>query len=826
MSSLLSDLRHSLRVLITNPGFTTVAVAALALGMGANTAIFSVVNAVLLAPLPYPQSDRIMRVERGYKGGDIGDSVSIPKFMAWKKANQTFQALALYDFSGPGLNLGSGDRAQQVKGIHVSAEYFQVFGVSPSSGRTFLPQEDLPNGPKAAVLSDDVWRTRFASDPTLVGKPILLGGDPYTVVGVLPATFHSDPPADVFLAMQADPDSTNQGHFLLAAGRLKPGATLDSAKANMAVGGEQFRAANPKWMDKDETVVVLALRDALVGNVRLALLVLVGAVAFVLLIACANVANLLLARAAGRQREIAIRTAVGASRGNLIRQLLTESVLLSTIGGVLGLLIGTWSVPLLLAVSPGNLPRINDEGHAASVVSTLDWHVLAFTFAIVLLTGVLFGLLPALRISKLDVNSVLKEASGRSGTGLRHNRVRSILVAGEMALAVILVAGAALMIRTFVGLRSVHPGFDPHNVITMQTSLGGGRYDSTAKVANMTRQVVEHIEALPGVRAAATTVTLPVSSMGLDLPFNIEGRPPAKGDLYNGDEFWRFGSPHYFSALRAPLLKGRFFDQRDTGNSQWVLIVNQTFAKKYWPKGDPIGQRITIGKGLGPQFEEPTRQIVGIVGDVRENGLKGVDAAVMYIPQTQVADGLTKLANSIIPLSWIIQTAGDPSSLSAAIQHEMQSVDSQLAASKIRSMDQVISESTARQNFNMLLLTIFGGLALLLAAIGIYGLMSYTVEQRTQEIGIRMALGAGRGDMLKSVMRQGMLLSGIGVVIGLAASFGLNRFLGTLLFGVKATDPITYAAVAVILISVALLATYIPARRATQIDPMIALRYE
>jgi predicted permease len=826
MSSLLSDLRHSLRVLITNPGFTTVAVAALALGMGANTAIFSVVNAVLLAPLPYPQSDRIMRVERGYKGGDIGDSVSIPKFMAWKKANQTFQALALYDFSGPGLNLGSGDRAQQVKGIHVSAEYFQVFGVSPSSGRTFLPQEDLPNGPKAAVLSDDVWRTRFASDPTLVGKPILLGGDPYTVVGVLPATFHSDPPADVFLAMQADPDSTNQGHFLLAAGRLKPGATLDSAKANMAVGGEQFRAANPKWMDKDETVVVLPLRDALVGNVRLALLVLVGAVAFVLLIASANVANLLLARAAGRQREIAIRTAVGASRGNLIRQLLTESVLLSTIGGVLGLLIGTWSVPLLLAVSPGNLPRINDEGHVASVVSTLDWHVLAFTFAIVLLTGVLFGLLPALRISKLDVNSVLKEASGRSGTGLRHNRVRSILVAGEMALAVILVAGAALMIRTFVGLRSVHPGFDPHNVITMQTSLGGGRYDSTAKVANMVRQVTDHVEALPGVRAAAATVTLPVSSMGLDLPFNIEGLPPAKGDLYNGDELWRFGSPHYFSALRVPLLKGRFFDQRDTGNSQWVLIVNQTFAKKYWPKGDPIGQRITIGKGLGPQFEEPTRQIVGIVGDVRENGLKGVDAAVMYIPQTQVAEGLTKLANSIIPLSWIIQTAGDPSSLSAAIQHEMQSVDSQLAASKVRGMDQVISESTARQNFNMLLLTIFAGLALLLAAIGIYGLMSYTVEQRTQEIGIRMALGAARGDMLKLVVRQGMLLSGIGVVIGLAASFGLNRFLGTLLFGVKATDPITYAAVAAILISVALLATYIPARRATQIDPMIALRYE
>jgi len=824
MSSLLSDLRHSFRVLIGNPGFTSVAVAALALGIGANTAIFSVVNAVLLAPLPYPHSERIMRIERGFKGG-VGDSVSIPKFMAWKKANQAFQAMALYDFSGPGLNLGSGDRPQQIKGIHVSSEYFQVFGVSPAYGRTFLPQEDQPNGPKAAVLSSDLWRNQFGSDPSLIGKPILLGGDPYTVVGILPATFHSDPPADVFIPMQADPNSTNQGHFLLAAGRLKPGATLNSAKANMVIAGEQFRSANPKWMDKSESVAVIPLRDALVGDVRLALLILVGAVGFVLLIACANVANLLLARAAGRQREIAIRTAVGASRGHLIRQLLTESVLLSTIGGVLGLFIGAWSVPLLLAVSPGNLPRINDEGHVASVVSALDWHVLAFTFAIALLTGVLFGLLPALRISKLDVNSVLKEASGRSGTGLRHNRVRSILVAAEMALAVILVAGAALMIRTFVGLRSVQPGFDPHNVITMQTSLNGGRYDSTAKAENMIRQVTDHIEALPGVRAAAATIMLPIEG-SINLPFTIEGRPPAKGDLYNGDEQWRFITPHYFSALRAPLLKGRVFDPRDTGNSARVLIVNQAFARKYWPKGDPIGQRITIGKGLGPEFEEPAREIIGIVGDVRETGLQGVDGAAMYIPESQTSDGLTKLANSVIPLSWIVQTAADPSSLSAAIQHEIRSVDSQLSASKIRTMDQVISESTARQNFNMLLLTIFAGLALLLAAIGIYGLMSYTVEQRTQEIGIRMALGADRSDMLKLVVRQGMLLTGVGVIVGLAASFGLNRLLANLLFGVKATDPVSYAAVAVILVSVALLACYIPARRATKIDPLVALRYE
>jgi predicted permease len=825
MSSLLPDLGHSLRVLTGNPGFTTVAVAALALGIGANTAIFSVVNAVLLAPLPYPQSDRIMRVQRRFQGIDGGDQVSIPKFMAWKKANQTFQALAIYDFSGPGLNLGSGDRPQPVKGIHVSAGYFQVFGVSPSLGRAFLPEEDQPNGGKAAVLSNDLWRTRFGGDPALVGRSILLSGDPYTVVGILPATFHSDPPADVFIPMQADPLSTDQGNFLFAAGRLKPGATLESAKANMIVAGEQFRAANPRWMDKIESVAVLPLRDALVGDVRRALLILAGAVCFVLLIACANVANLLLARAAGRQREIAIRIAVGASRGHLIRQLLTESVLLSVIGGVLGLLIGTWSVPLLLAVSPGNLPRVNAEGHLASAISTLDWHVLAFTFAIALLTGVMFGLLPALRMSKLDVNSVLKEASGRSGTGLRHNRVRSVLVAGEMALAVILVAGAALMIRTFVELRSVQPGFDPHNVLTMQTSLGGGRYDSTAKAANMTRQVVDHLETLPGVRAAAAAITLPIEG-GPDLPLTIEGLPPPKGALYNGDEQWRFISPHYFSALRVPLLRGRFFDQRDTGNSTRVVIINQAFAKEYWLKGDPIGQRLTIGKGLGPEFEEPAREVVGIVGNIREQGLERSDLPVMYVPQSQITDGLTKFANSQLPLSWIIQTTVDPASLSAAIQHEIQSVDSQLAASKIRTMEQVISASTAPQNFNMLLLTIFAGLALLLAAIGIYGLMSYTVEQRTQEIGIRMALGAARGDMLKLVVRQGMLLSGIGVVIGLAASFGLNRLLGNLLFGVKATDPVTYAAVAVILISVALLATYIPARRATQIDPMIALRYE
>jgi putative ABC transport system permease protein len=824
MRSFAADFRHSIRVLLNSPGFTTIAIAALALGIGANTAIFSVVNTVLLQPLPYAEPDRIMLLERSFPNG-TGSSSSIPKFMAWKKNNQVFEALAIYDFQGLGLNLGVGDRPEQVQGIHVSQDYFHVFGVAPALGRIFLPQEDLPGGAKAVVVGNNLWRTRLGGDPSLVGKPLILGGDPYTVVGILPATFLSDPPADVFIPLQADPNSNNQGHYLTVAGRLKPGITIDAAKANVKLAGERFREANPKWMDKTESVTVVPLRDALVGDVRPALLILVGAVSFVLLIACANVANLLLARASGRHKEIAIRTAVGASRGRLVSQLLTESVLLAAVSGLIGFLIGAWSVRILMALSPGNLPRVNQQDHVASIVTALDWHVLAFTFGLALLTGVVFGLFPALQISRLDVNSVLKETSGRSGTGLRQNRARSLLVASEMALAVILLVGAALMIRTFVGLRSVQPGFDPHNVITMKTSLSGGRYDSTAKVENMIRQVVERVGALPGVQSTAATIVLPVEG-GIDLPFLIEGRPPAKGDLYTGDEQWRAVSPHYFSAFRVPLLRGRAFEDRDTGKSERVLIINQAMATKYWPKGDPIGQRITIGKGLGPQFEEPARQIIGVVGDVRENGLKRSDQPVMYVPEGQMTDPLTQFANSVIPLSWAIRTANDPSALSAAIQREILAVDGQLPVSKIRTMEQVLSESTARQNFNMLLLSIFAGLALLLAAIGIYGLMSYTVEQRTQEIGIRMALGAGRGAMLKLIVRQGMLLAGIGVAIGLAAAFGLARLLASLLFGVKTTDPVTYAIVALVLISVALFATYVPARRATKIDPLIALRYE
>jgi putative ABC transport system permease protein len=825
MGSFVSDLRHSIRLLIKTPGFSVIAIAALALGIGANTAIFSVVNTVLLQPLPYPEPDRIMRIQRVYKSGDIGSSTSIPKFMTWKANNQTFDAMALYDFAGPGLNLGAGDRPEQVKGIHISEEYFRVFGVTPSQGRTFLPQEDLPGGAKAAVVSYSLWQTHLGGDPAIVGKPIILGGDPYTVVGILPSSFRPDPPADVFIPMQADPNSTNQGHYLLAAGRLKPGVSIQAANTNLKVAADRFRKTNQALIDPDESAGVMPLRDALVGDVRLPLLILVGAVSFVLLIACANVANLLLARAAARQREIAIRTAVGASRGRLVRQLLTESLMLGVISGLAGFVLGAWGVRALLALSPGNLPRVNDAQHAASMVSALDWRVLAFTIGISLLTGILFGLFPAVHVSRMDVNSALKETSGRSGTGLRQNRVRSLLVISEMALAVILLTCAALMIRTFFGLRSAQPGFDTHNVITMQTSLTGGKYDSTAKGENMIRQVIQRIEALPGVQSAAATVSLPIEG-SIDLPFIIDGRPLDKGTPFHGDEQWRFVTAHYFKAFSIPLLRGRPFDERDTGKSERVLIINQAFARKYWPGGDPVGKTMSVGKGLGPEFDEPTRQIVGIVGNVRENGFSGTDLPVMYVPQGQITDGLTKLANSVLPLSWIIRTASDPSSLSVAIQHQFLAVDGQLPVSKIRTMSQVVSESSARQNFNTLLLTIFAGLALLLAAIGIYGLMSYTVEQRMQEFGIRLALGAATRDMLAMIVRQGMLLAGIGLVIGLGAAYGLTRLLARMLFGIKASDPVAYTAVALTLISIALLATVIPGLRATKVDPLNALRYE
>jgi putative ABC transport system permease protein len=524
METLLADVRHSFRVLIKSPGFTIVAVLALALGIGANTAIFSVIDRVLLAPLPFPDSERIMRIERKFPGGS-GSSVSIPKFMAWRKSH-AFQAMAAYDFGSVSLNLGTGDHPNPVNGMHVTADFFRVFGVTPVAGRTFSPEEDLPNAGKFAVLTFNMWKNRLGGDHDIVGRPITLSGEQYVVLGVLPENYQSDPPTDLYLPAQFDPNSTNQGHIYFVAGRLRPDASGASAQAELAVIADQFRVAHSDIMDKSETVDVVPLRVAIGGEVRFALLILAGAVAFVLLIACGNVAGLLLARATGRQREIAIRTAVGASRGRIVRQLLTESVLLGLAGGVAGLMLGSTGVRMLLALSPGNIPHINSPEHSLGGLVLLDWRILLFLFGISLATGLLFGLFPALRVSRFDVNAILKESSGRFGTGFKHSRTRALLVISEIALAVVLLAGAALMIRTFAGLRSVKPGIDPSNVLTLRTGTSGSRYASTAQVENMVRQATDRIQALPSVRVVGCAVALPMDQVGVDLPFSIAGRTP------------------------------------------------------------------------------------------------------------------------------------------------------------------------------------------------------------------------------------------------------------------------------------------------------------
>jgi putative ABC transport system permease protein len=823
MRSLFSDIRYAFRIILKNPRFSLVAIAALALGIGANAAIFSVVNGVLLRPLPYPNPDRLLQVCRQYPNGQAC-AVSIPKFMAWRQA-ESFEAVAAYDFVGPGMNLGGGDRPEQVKGIHVSADYFRVFGARIAQGREFSADEDKQGGIHVVVLSHRIWASRFGGDPQIVGRSIAINGDPYVVVGVLAQAFHSDPPADVFIPLQADPNSTNQGHFLLIAARLKPGASMEGARAELKVIGDQFRRANPRWMSESEQVGIETLQERVVRDVRPALLILLGAVGLVLLIACANVASLLLARAAGRQREMAIRAAIGAGRGTIIRQLLTESMMLAIVAAAVGIVAGVSGARALLALGPGDLPRAADLAQASLLSAIVDWRMLGFTVALALGTGVLFGLAPSLHLTRADVGQTLKEGGGRGSRSSRASRTRGALVVAEIALALVLLVGATLLIRTFISLRLVQPGFETRNVLTLQTSLAGDKYVTTRAVERLTREVTQRINAIPGVVASASVMSLPVEG-GVDLPFRIDGRP-LKGDaLYHGDENYRTLSPDYFKVLSIPVLRGRAFTDRDSNGATPVVMINAAMAKKYWADADPIGQRITIGKGLGPEFDDPTRQIVGIVGNVRENGLDQPEPPLVYVPFAQVSDALTKLTNALLPIAWIVRATANPAALTPAIQKEFLTIDPLLAVSRVRTMEQVLGESIARQNFNMLLLTIFGAIALVLAAIGIYGLMSYSVEQATHDIGVRLALGADRRDILSLVVGRGMRLAGIGLLVGIAAAFGAVRVLARMLFGVRPLDPATFTMVTVTLGLIALLACYLPARRAMGVDPIVALREE
>ena len=821
METTLHDLRHTLRTFLKNPGFTIIAIGALALGIGANTAIFSVVNAVLLEPLPYPEPDRLVFVQRQFRDG-TGNSTSVPKFNAWKEQSRVLDDICAYDFAALALNLAGGDSPEQVRAIHASERYFRLFGASPVVGRTFLPEEDRPGGPKVVVLSNGVWKRRFGADPQIVAKTVTLGGDPYTVVGVLAAGFHPEPAAEAWIPLQADPNSTNHANYLKVAGRLRPGVSLDEGRAQMQVVAEHVRRLYPEWQAPSEGIALMPMRDVIVGKVKPALLIMLGSVTLVLLIACANVANLLLARAVGRQREMAIRSALGAARGRLVRQLLVESLSLAILGGIAGLLLATWGVPVLLAASPGTIPRVADLTSRL----VIDGAVFAFTLVLVSLTGITFGLAPALQLSRPGLETGLRETGNRAGTVGRHTRARNLLVVAETALALILLVGAVLLIRTFTGLRSVDPGFDTSNLLTMEVSIAGKTYHDSSRIEMMAEQVTRRLESLPGVVAASPAVVLPLRAQALDLPFIIEGKPPAAGERYSGSEFWRYVGPHYFSVFRIPLRRGRLFDERDNNNGPPVVIINEAMARRYWADENPVGRQITIGKGLGPGFKDATRQVVGVVRDVREGELSLPPAPVMYVPVGQVPEGVMQMVHSLIPMSWGIRTHRDPLALRSAAEREFLAVDSQLPAGRVRTMEQVLAVATARESFNMLLLGIFAAIALLLAALGIYGLMSYTVEQRTHEIGVRMALGAGCRETILLVAGTGLKLAAAGIGLGVAGAYGLTRLLSSLLFGVRPTDTMSFAGVAAGLFAIAVVASLIPALRASRLDPVSALKQE
>ena len=799
---------------VQNPGFTIAVVAALALGIGADTAIFSVVNTVLLKPLSYPDPDRIVQFMNTYKGGE-DEGAAATEFEMWKQQTSAFQDVAAYSSTG-GMNL-TGAVPEQVHGVHVSEAFFRLFGARFVEGRGFTPAEDSPHGGNVAVISGGLWKRKFGSDPQLAGKTISIASQPYTVVGVTSPDFDTDPSADLWIPYQFDPNTHDQAHYFLVAGRLKPGVTLEQGQAQLKLAYAEFRR---KYKDAspDNNFSAKLLKDSVVSDVRSSLLVLIGAVSFVLLIACANVANLLMVRAAGRSREFAIRAALGAGRARIVRQLLTESVLLALTGGALGLALGLTGVRALLAVSPGDIPRIGEDGSAVG----LDWRVAVFTLGISLLTGILFGLIPALNASKPDLSSSMKESSRGSGSSLRQNKARSLLVVSEVSLALVLLVGACLLIRTFIALRAVDPGFNSHNVWTCEMALNGSRFEKTAGVAEVIRDARSRLNAVPGVITAGATNSMPLLG-GFGLPFIIVGKP--HDGLATGGAGWMAVSAGYFDAFKIPLIRGRDFTVSDTTGSQGVAIINQAMANRYWKKGEnPVGQQIIIGHGVGPEFEEPARLVIGIVGDVRDGGLNRNPEPKMVIPLAQLTDGLTELNSKVAPISWVVRTKLEPHQMTSILTDELRKASGGFPVARVRSMDEVVVGSTARQDFNMLLLTIFGASALILAAIGIYGLMAYSVQQRTQEIGIRMAMGADRSRITKMVVWQGMRLTLAGVVIGVGAAFGLTRLIASLLYGVKNWDPLVFVTVPVLLSAVALLAVWLPALRASKLNPMEALR--
>ena len=822
LETLWRDLRYAFRMLRKSPGFTIVAVLTLALGIGANTAIFSVVNGVLLNPLPYPHPEQVVTAAGWFPRYGEG-SISYPDFLDWVRLNHTFSSLSAYRETSFNL-IGQGD-AEQISANEVSASFFTLLGVDPMLGRNFSSIEDQLGGPPAVILSGGFWKRKLGSSPDIIGKTLNLDGTGYTVVGVIPENFYfccastEFHLSDVYAPIGASRDPAVRDRRMTpsirAVGRMKPGVTLAEARRDMDGVARSQAAAYPD-IEKDAGIVVTPLKQVTVRDIRSFLIVLLAAVGCVLLIACVNVANLLLARSTGRAREFAIRAALGASQGRVVRQLLTESVMLAMAGGALGLLLASWGTSAALGALPSALPRANDV--------RVDPRVLLFTLAISLAAGVLFGLAPALRTSYPDLHETLKEG-GRGASGMRY-RTQGIFVIVEMALAVVLLIGAGLTIRSLVGLWSVRPGFDPHNVLSFRVGLPPSAARAGANTIRATlRQMTEKIASVPGVSAVSVTTGATILDHESALVFWREGQPKPASETDMPFALWYRVGPDYLKVMKIPLLRGRFLTAHDDANSVGVCVVDEEFARKFFANEDPIGKRLNFSL----VYTKPM-QIVGVVGHVKHYGLdetagNSPTLAQFYMSPWQIPDDQLK--------TWVISTAGyvirtqrSPDALAGPVRDALRGFNSEAVVFRTHTMDDAIVRSLASRRFAMILMAVFAALALALASIGIYGVISYVVGQRTHEIGIRMALGAQRSDVLKMVLGQAASLAVIGVCIGLAASVALTRLMSKILYGVSATDPLTFAGVAILLTIVALIACYIPARRAMRVDPMVALRYE
>ena len=801
MDSIIKDIRYGIRSLLKRPGFTAIALIALALGIGANTAIFSLVNAVILQPLPYQDPDRLVWAWGNIQNGGNRASVAPLDYLDYRSQNKTFEHFAAY--MGLSANLTGSGEPERLTATGVTGNFFAAFGVRPALGRGFTLENEKSGQDQVTVLSHSFWQKRFGGDPSIVNKTIVLDGKTVEVIGVMPAHVIFPQLADLWVPLNFDisPDMRQRrAHFMRPIGRLKEGVTLTQAQADTdliaAQLAEQFPETNKNW-----NLRLVPLRDQLLGGSQTPLFILFGAVGFVLLIACANVANLLLVRAAAREKEIALRTALGASRVRIARQMITESLLLSIAGGALGALVATWGVEALVRLGEGSIPR------TANV--RIDATVLAFTFLISLATGLLFGLAPALRTVRVNLIDSLKDGLRGSGEGALRNRTRSLLVVLESAIAVMLLIGAGLLIRSLIALQNVDPGFDANNVLTMRITLPRQKYDTPEKSANFFGQLETRLAGLPGVESEALISELPLSNQPNDMPFTVEGRPPVASISEGFGADFRMVSQNYFNALRIPLLRGRNFTEQDVRQSDKVLLVSEQLVAQIFPNEEPLGKRLIMAMSGEPY------EIIGIVGDIRHQSLGAPAAPTMYMPSRQ--RGGTNL---------VIRTQGDPLSIVSAVRNEVQALDPNQPIAAVKKMSDWVDASVAAPRSSTTLLTLFAVLAMILAATGIYGVMSYSVARRTHEIGVRMALGARRFDVMKLVVRQGMILTLIGVVLGLGGAFALTRVMSTLLFGVTAKDPITFAAVAALLIAVAFIACFVPARRATKVDPLVALRYE